>query len=228
MRVLVRDHIGHALEFRVSRGLPVNQEGVFTKRDRPQVLHGPGGEVRNGEQVQLVTRVRQAVIVLEKPERVGRDLQRESGEVAFPRYAPDPQRCAADLNRVRCLQVAHDEGDQVRGHADRVSEPQNLLSAFDPFRDDACIGNRGQAGIDHQGQGEHGLECRFVPTGEGPTSVCRFELGGSQDAWRAGLLPVGAPVKASKLVVEDALECEPQTPLAGPERFRESHPTTLC
>ena len=50
----------------------------------PEVLHRPGGEVGEREQVDLVARVRDAVVVLEPAQAERTDVEPESGEVPLP------------------------------------------------------------------------------------------------------------------------------------------------
>ena len=68
VRVLVRDHVGDALELGVGRRALVHQQRGLPKRDRAEVLHRARREVGDREEVELVARVRQAVILLEEAE----------------------------------------------------------------------------------------------------------------------------------------------------------------
>jgi hypothetical protein len=65
---LVGDDVGHALDLGV-RGRPlVHQERRLAKGNGAHVLHGPRREVGNGEEVELVAGIRQAVVLLEELE----------------------------------------------------------------------------------------------------------------------------------------------------------------
>ena len=57
MRHLVGDDVGHPFELGPGRAGRIDQEGGIAEGDAAQVLHRPGGEVRNGDQVDLVARV---------------------------------------------------------------------------------------------------------------------------------------------------------------------------
>ncbi len=55
----------------------VDQQQALAERDAAEVLHRPGGEVGQGEQVDLVARVGDAVVLLEPAQRERADLEAE-------------------------------------------------------------------------------------------------------------------------------------------------------
>ena len=115
---LVRDHVGDALELGVRGRRLVHEQRVLAEGDGAQVLHRAGGEVGDGEEIDLVARVGQPVVALEEVEREGADLEREAREVLLARHAPDAERRLADHDRLRRLQLADHEGHEIRGHPD--------------------------------------------------------------------------------------------------------------
>ena len=60
------DHIGHALQFAVRGALLIDQQGRFTVCNGAKIFHGPGGKVRNGEQVQFVAGIGDPIVALKK------------------------------------------------------------------------------------------------------------------------------------------------------------------
>ena len=90
------NHIGHALQFAVRGAVLIDQQGRFTVCNGPQVFHGPGGKVRNGQQVELVAGVWNSIIVLKKGERCRRNVLAKSSEMPFPRDGPQAKRGLAD------------------------------------------------------------------------------------------------------------------------------------
>ena len=77
------------------------QQQALAERDAAEVLHRAGGEVGQGEEVDLVARVRDAVVVLEPAQREGADVEAEAGEVALAGHVHDAQRDAVDVDRRR-------------------------------------------------------------------------------------------------------------------------------
>src|SRR5207245_8151889 len=69
VRVLVRDDVGDALELGVGRRALVDEQRCLPERDRAQVLHRARRKVRDREEVEIVDRIRTAVISIEEGER---------------------------------------------------------------------------------------------------------------------------------------------------------------
>ncbi len=57
VRHLVRDDVGHPFQLGPGRACRIDQEGGVAEGDATEILHGPSGEVGNGDQVDLVPRV---------------------------------------------------------------------------------------------------------------------------------------------------------------------------
>ena len=143
---LVGDHVGDALELVVGGRLLVDQE---ERR-----------EVRDGEEVELVARIRHPVVPLEEVQREDRRLLAEPRQRRLAGHAPDPDRRRPDHHGVGRLQVAHDERHQVRGHDDRVGEDHALLAGdgAGKLAGHPRVRHRGQPLVDDEGDGEDGLE----------------------------------------------------------------------
>ena len=89
---------------------------------QPEVLHGPEGEVGDGEEVELLGRVGDAEPVGEEREGVGGGLEGEGGEVLLARDVHDAHRGAPHVDGVGGHQRAHHEGHEVGRHGDGVGE----------------------------------------------------------------------------------------------------------
>ena len=95
---------------------------------QPRFSIAPGGEVGQAEQVDLVARVRDAVVVLEPAQAERRDVEAERGEVALAGHVHDPDRDAVDVDPLGGLERADDERHEVRAHDHRVGEPHHDLA----------------------------------------------------------------------------------------------------
>ena len=113
---LVRDDVGHPLELGPRRLGRVDQERGVAEGDAAEVLHGAGHEVRDGDEVHLLARVRDVEVLGEEAQREGADLEGELGQAALAGGAHDPERNAVDVDRLGGLQLSDDEGHQVGGH----------------------------------------------------------------------------------------------------------------
>ena len=227
VRVLVGDHVGDALELAVRGGALVHQQRRLAEGDRAEVLHRPGREVRDRQEIELVARVRQAVIVLEEAERGDRDLVTEGGEPALARHAPDAHRRLAHQDGVGRLQLADDERHEVGGHLHRVRERDDLASALDPLADDGRVRHGRERRVDHERHREHGLEVRLVPARKRAAGVGPFELRGGHEPDLAVRILVARPVEAAELVVQGPPERQTQPPRARLDRRREREPAAL-
>ncbi len=228
VRHFVRDHVGDALELAVrGRGF-VHEQRVLAEGDGAQVLHRARCEVGDGEEIDLVARVRQAVVAFEELERERSDREREPREVLLARHAPDPEWRPTDHDRVRRLQLADHEGHEVGRHPDAVGEGDGLAPVAQRFfPDHRAIGDRGEVVRDDQGDAEDRLEGGLVPARESPPRIRGLELRGSDGVRLAGLILVCAAVEAVEPIVEDAREADRQPPFPRRDRRRKDEPGAL-
>ena len=174
--VLVRDDVGHALEFGARGAVFVDQQRGLAERDRAQVLHRARSEVGNRDQVELVARIGQLVIVGEPLERERADLARPCGQRPLARHVRDAQR-GSGVGRLGRLELAHDEGEQVGRHLDRLLVDDLLFAAAEAaLALDAGVGKGAQTFVDHQPHLEARLKRRLVPTRDRAARVGRLEL----------------------------------------------------
>ena len=129
MRKLVRDDVGDALELGAGRLVLVDEQCRVAEGDAAQVLHRPGGEVRNGHQVDLVPGVGDVEVLREEAQRERADFQGELGQRELPGGADHPEGHAVHVDGLGHLELADDEGHQVRGHLHGGGEPDALLVA---------------------------------------------------------------------------------------------------
>ncbi len=102
--------------------LRIDQEEGFAEGDAPQVLHGPEGEVGDGEEVELLGGVGDAEPIGKEAQGVSGSLQGERRQIFLARYVDDPDRRAVDVDRWGGLEVSDDEGHEVGRHHHRVGE----------------------------------------------------------------------------------------------------------
>ncbi len=210
MGELVGDDVGDELLLVLRARRRVDEQQVLAERDAAEVLHRAGGEVGEGDQVDLVARVGDAVV---RPGtsagRTRRHRAPNAGEVALAGHVDDAQRDAVDVDGVGHLERPDDEGDEVGAHHHRVGEADHGA-----VRPRWCVRPRGRSRspcrsvVDDEGDAEHGLELGFVPAREGPPAVGRLHLGGGDDLLGAVVVDVRAAVEAAELVVEDADEVD--------------------
>ena len=186
----------------------VDEQQVLAERDAAEVLHRAGGEVGQGEQVDLVARVRDAVVVLEPAQAEGADVEAEPGEVALAGHVHDAQRDAVDVDRLGGLERADDEGDEVRAHHHRVGEADGDLAVRRArcARPPGPLETASSAGSTTSVIAEHRLEVGLVPARERPPAVGRLHLRRGDDLLGAVVVAIRAAVEAAQLVVEDAGE----------------------
>ena len=122
MGQLVGDDVGDQLLFVLGAGGGVDEHHVLAERDAAEVLHGAGGEVGERDEVDLVARIGDAVVLLEPPQAERADVEREAGEVTLAGHVHDADRGAVDVDRVGHLQTPDDEGDEVTAHHHGVGE----------------------------------------------------------------------------------------------------------
>ena len=189
VRVLVRNHVGNALELGPRRGFLVGQQRGLAKRDRAEIFHRARREIGNRDQVELVARILEAVIVGEIFERERANLPGPTGQRLFARNVNDPQR-RARIDRCRRVELADDERDQVGGHRDRLLEDDLLLAATElALALLPAVRDRREVLIDDQRHLVTGLELRLVPARKRAARVGRFELRRRGDVSLAGTRP---------------------------------------
>ena len=199
------------------------QEGRLAVRDEAPVLHRPGGEVRDGDKVELVHGEVHAEQGFVRRQNFTHDGER-LGKLRLPaRNAPDPHCMAA--HRLRdAHEVAHHEGHEVGRHLRRPLEGVQGDLRLPPWR--ARVGHchgpttgvvfrgvrQGRQTRRHpQLQVERRLHCGLVKARKGAAGVHTLELGRPQKLLRAvrggG---VGGPVEASQLVRQRVVEVDGQ------------------
>src|SRR5215510_16542888 len=116
----MRYDVRNTLELAAGCPLFVDQKRRFPKRDRSQIFHGAGSEIRDRNQVQLVPRVGQVVVAAKERQREAADLARKVCQVELPGYGPDAKGSIADHDRLRTFELADDKREKIRGHLDAV------------------------------------------------------------------------------------------------------------
>ncbi len=98
MGQLVGDDIGDELALALGARVGIDEQQALAERDAAEVLHRAGGEVGQREQVDLVARVGDAVVVLEPAKAEGADVESEPGEVPLAGHVHDAHRDAVDVD----------------------------------------------------------------------------------------------------------------------------------
>ena len=216
VRQLVGDHLGGSLALVERRGRWIEEEERLAEEHRARVLHRPGLEVGHGDEVELAVGVRDVEVVLETPERLGRRLEAELGEMAFARHVPDADRDRAEEPLGRRLERADGEGEEIgrerrrRGEVDDAPPGRVLLPL------DRAVGDGPQPARHGDRQPEARLEGGFVEAGEDAARVGRLALA------EGVVTAVGAGrVEAAEVLVEASGEAEDEPHLARRQRARE-------
>ena len=152
----------------VGRRRLVDQQRGLAEGDRAQVLHGARREVGDRQQVELVARVRHAVVALEEVEAegAGRPGVARPGGACPARTRRGAASCPT-MHRLGRLELADDERDQVGGHPDGVGERHRPpAGARRLLADGRGVRDRGVAVGHHQRHAEHRLEGGLVPARE--------------------------------------------------------------
>ena len=122
VRQLVRHDVHDAQQIGGGGLLRVGKQQRFPKGDGTHVLHRAEREVGHGNEVDLGAGVGNAVVVDQPGERERSGFQAEPGQRRLAAYVNDPQRHAADVDRLGGFEVADDERHQVGRHLHRVGE----------------------------------------------------------------------------------------------------------
>ncbi len=224
---LVCDHVGHQLAFVLGACGRVDQQQALTERDASEVLHGAGGEIGQCHQVDLVSGVGDAVVLLEPSQAEGSDILAEPGQVTLARHVHDSQRCAVDIDGVGHVEASDHECHQVAAHHHGVGERDHVAPLDERSIDLGAVRDRRQAVVDVERDAEHRLERRLVPAGKRPPAIGGLHLGAGDHLLDALLVDVGAAVEATKLVVEHPLERDGEDGGAGRDRCRRRHDQAL-
>ena len=115
-------HVGDAFQFWLGRGSRIYQQEHFAKGDGAQVLHGPGREIGQCQQVQLVARIGNVVVLGEVPQGECADVEGELREVGHARAVDHTQRHAIHVDWLGGFQLTHHETHQIGGHLHGVAE----------------------------------------------------------------------------------------------------------
>mmetsp|Transcript_19389 Transcript_19389/g.33318 ORF Transcript_19389/g.33318 Transcript_19389/m.33318 type:complete len:382 (-) Transcript_19389:31-1176(-) len=200
----------------------IDEHRNLAERDAPPVFHCAGREVRNRQAVDLGQGIGDGEVGGEVREGLKGDLQRKCPEVSLPDRSEDPDRYTLRRGTSDEVELAHDEGEEVRRHDRRPGEPNQPLAVGE--RLGLCLRHvrYGRAvGRHNEHHVERRLERRLVPAREGPTSIRGFKLGGGHVA-RLSANGVLAPIETVHPVVQDALEGHLQ--LGGPSGERLGEP----
>ncbi|MCW0417187.1 hypothetical protein NB689_002941 [Xanthomonas sacchari] len=183
VRQLVRGDVERALDV-VPRRMVVQQQQPVAEGDEPGVLHRAGGEVRRGHQIQLVERIAEVVVVLQRGDDLRRLLQRAPDARALSLCSDAAQGCGLRALRrgrqcrpvdhvPRPDRVSHQVGRQRHGLGEAHGLPA-LARRFGGLG--AGIGQRLLALGHGQAQRERRLQRRLVEAGEGVARTDRLHL----------------------------------------------------
>ncbi len=206
VRVLVRHYVRHPLELGARGFLAIDQQRGFAKRDCAQVFHRSRGEIGNGDQIQLVSGIGNAVIAAEMFQRSLADVDGEAAKMLFSGHRAYPERRLASHDGLGRFKFPDDKTDQIGRHLYRVGKYDPLFTAFghSRFANDPRVRDRGELLIDDQRDLVDCLECRLIPTRESAASVGRFELGRSKALFQPAFILVSTAIKTMQLVIENA------------------------
>ena len=207
---LVGDDVGDDLLLAVRARGGVDEQQALAERDAPEVLHRPGGEVGQGEEVDLLAGIGDAVVVLEPAQGEGTDVEGEAGQVSLARNVVHAQRDAVDVDRLGRFERPDDEGDEIAAHHHRVAEasPRPCRPGARSRPISGLFDTAVSAGSMTRVMREHGLELRLVPARERPPAVGRLHLRRGDDVLVAVVVDERAAVEPAQLVVEDAGELD--------------------
>ena len=122
MGKLVAHHIGHQLLLVLRACLRVEQKQRLAAGDAPEVLHRASRKIGQGDHVDLLAWVGDAVVALEPLECNSPNVERQRGEMRLSGHVNDSQGCAGNIDRFGGFKLAHDDGDQIRTHRKCVVE----------------------------------------------------------------------------------------------------------
>ena len=206
---LVCDDIGEVLQLELGGGLRVGQQQVLAIGDAAQVLHCAGGEIGKSEHVDLVAGIRDSVVVLVVPQRMGADLERELGEVTLARYVNDTQRGAVDVDGFRRFQWPDDECNEIGAHDHRGLEGHDVLAVVaDRPTDLWPVGDCQKIRLDNQRDVEDSFELRLVEARKCAAAVGGLHLCRSDHTLCTAVVEERTAIPPAQLVVERAREID--------------------
>ncbi len=201
------DDFGDAFELVAGRVGGVGEQRGLTECHASEVLHGTEGEVGDRDEVELVAWVRLVEVLGVVTQRVRAGFESKGGQMLLACGVDHAKGGSVHIHGVGDLERADDEGDQIRRHRDGFGEFEATLAAGKFCRAEfGTVRDREEVRFDLERDGENSLAIRFVPAGERPSCVGRFELGRRDDVFVASLVTEGAAIKAAELVVENAGE----------------------
>ena len=228
---LVGHHVDHPFDLVARRRGGVNEQSGLSEGDQTQVLHGPEGEVRDGDQVEFVAGIGDAEVVGEVAQRERGHLFGKGGEVGLAGGVDDANRRAVDVHRVSGLKGSDDEGHEVGRHHHRGCESDQAATfAGIFFRHHRAVRVGSEPIRDDERDHEGGLLSRLIEAGEGSARIGGLHLCGGDRAGGALWIYEGGAVEPDELIVEDAGEHQGHG--GGPRRDRlrrgECHPLCGC
>ena len=188
----------------------IDEQQVLAERDAAEVLHRAGGEVGQREQVDLVARVRDAVVVLEPAQAERADVERRT-PVRWPLPGTCTTRSGMPSTSTGSVASSGPTTNATRYElivivsAKRIDD---LAVGVGRAVDLGAVGDREEAGVDDERDAEHRLEVGLVPARERPPAVGGLHLGRGDHLLGAVVVGVRAAVEAAQLVVEDAGELD--------------------
>ena len=213
--------LGHALLGRRSTGLLIEHQVNNTVGNEPPVLHGTGREVGDGDHVHLGEGEVDAEDLLVECEGLGGKVQGEATVLdVLAGRGVDADR-HSEVVGLDDVELAHDEGEQVRRHLGRPVEGNSLLRGAADLGLEVSLGSnvhvaeRRQVLVRDERHGELGFQGRLVEAGESPASIGGLHLADGENTIGAiGVLVCGA-VEAGHLVIELTGELDLQLRLAA-------------
>ncbi len=202
MSDLVGDHLADSFLPGFGGDARIVQQQVFTKGNGPPVLHGAEREVRDGDEIHLGQRIRDAVVGFAECQRFAAELQPEVGVFLGGGQREHPH---AAVDRIlQRFELAHAEEDQIGGHLGRGLENHAFFAAFEHFlRFDVGVGDGRQAAADHHFDVERRFAAGVVHARKGPAGITFLELGDGNVA-AAAFVQVAAAVKPRHPIVDPA------------------------
>ena len=215
MRHFVGHHFRHPLPGAGRGILRIHQQRRFPVGDGPPILHGPGGEVRDGDMIQLFQRIGYAEIVVEKGKHPRRSFQREPPLLLLAPGRPHRHPGIVGRPLLNAGQIPHHESQQIGGHHRRFGKPHRLIAGIQPrLLHNRRVGHRHQLRRNVQRQLKGRLARGFIPAGKGPPRVRSLELRRRQIRRFPLRVDILAAVKPPQLVIQ--LSAEPQIQLRRP------------
>ena len=200
----------------LDRGVGFGEEQRLAVEDRGGVLHRAGGEIRHGDDVELLERIFDRVVAVEVLEDAAARPRARSRSGAS---CPASRRCGPGCRQP--LPSLHSKSPTASAtrYVDIFGVVSNLTVCL-PAPGPACPTRRRRSRsrgrlVDDRGQRERRLERRLVERREHPARIGRLEL-------RDGIAAVVrlAQVQAAQIVVEDAVVLDVDLGVAGGNRSR--------